>query len=153
MPAKRRDEDRYSRSSASQTLPVYGRSSEQTASVFSFGATLVGSTGAYPYDGREAVHSTALTKSASDFNSSRRPSPFLVDDGQTGSYSESDGSLWEVATSLSTCLCSGVLGKVTRQERRPGSFAVSYQCHMSCDEWRQKVNKDRKEKVNLTTPI
>jgi hypothetical protein len=30
---------------------------------------------------------------------------------------------------------------------------VSYQCHMNCDEWRQKVNKDRKEKVNLTTPI
>jgi hypothetical protein len=24
---------------------------------------------------------------------------------------------------------------------------------MNCDEWRQKVNKDRKEKVNLTTPI
>jgi hypothetical protein len=60
---------------------VYGRSSEQTASVFSFGATLVGFTGAYPYDGREAVHSTALTKSAADFNWSRRPSPFLVDDG------------------------------------------------------------------------
>jgi hypothetical protein len=37
---------------------VYGRSSEQTASVFSFGATLVGFTGVYPYDGREAVHST-----------------------------------------------------------------------------------------------
>jgi hypothetical protein len=65
---------------------VYGRSSEQTASVFSFGATLVGLTGAYPYDGREAVHSTALTKSAADFNWSRRPSPFLVDDRQTGSY-------------------------------------------------------------------
>jgi hypothetical protein len=30
---------------------------------------------------------------------------------------------------------------------------VSYQCHMNCDEWRQKVNKDRKEKVNLATPI
>ena len=30
---------------------------------------------------------------------------------------------------------------------------VSYQCHTNCDEWRQKVNKDRKEKVNLTTPI
>ena len=30
---------------------------------------------------------------------------------------------------------------------------VSYQCHMNCDEWRQRVNKDRKEKVNLTTPI
>ncbi len=30
---------------------------------------------------------------------------------------------------------------------------VSYQCHMNCDEWRQKVNKDRKEKVNLTAPI
>jgi hypothetical protein len=64
---------------------VYGRSSEQTASVFSFGATLVGFTGAYPYDGREAVHSTAFTKSAADFNWSRRPSPFLVDDGQPGS--------------------------------------------------------------------
>src|SRR5256885_12872477 len=24
---------------------------------------------------------------------------------------------------------------------------------MNCDEWRQEVNKDRKEKVNLTTPI
>jgi hypothetical protein len=24
---------------------------------------------------------------------------------------------------------------------------------MNCDEWQQKVNKDRKEKVNLTTPI
>ena len=32
-------------------------------------------------------------------------------------------------------------------------FEVSYQCHMNCDEWRLKVNKDRKEKVNLTTPI
>jgi hypothetical protein len=32
-------------------------------------------------------------------------------------------------------------------------LTVSYQCHMSCDEWRQRVNKDRKEKVNLTTPI
>jgi hypothetical protein len=32
-------------------------------------------------------------------------------------------------------------------------FEVSYQCHMNCDEWRQKVNKYRKEKVNLTTPI
>jgi hypothetical protein len=50
------------------------------------GATLVGFTGAYPYDGREAVHSTALTKSAADFNWSRRPSPFLVDDGKPGSY-------------------------------------------------------------------
>jgi len=79
--AKHRDEDRYSRSSASQTLPVYGRSSEQTASVSPL-AQLVGLTGAYPYDGREAVHSTAVTKSALDFNWSRRPSPFLVDDGQ-----------------------------------------------------------------------
>ena len=76
-PAKRQDEDRYSRSFASQTLPVYGRSSKQTASVFYFGAPLVGFTGAYPYDGREAVHSTALTKSAADFNCSRRPSAFL----------------------------------------------------------------------------
>ena len=25
---------------------------------------------------------------------------------QTGTYSESEGSLWEVTTSLSTCLCS-----------------------------------------------
>jgi hypothetical protein len=40
-------------------------------------------------------------------------------------------------------------GLVSRNER----FEVSYQCHMNCDEWRQKVNKDRKEKVNLTTPI
>jgi hypothetical protein len=37
---------------------------------------------------------------------------FLADDGQTGSYSESEGSLWEVATSLSTCLCSRVLGNL-----------------------------------------
>jgi hypothetical protein len=35
-----------------------------------------------------------------------------ADDEQTGSYSESEGSLWEVATSLSTCLCSRVLGDV-----------------------------------------
>jgi hypothetical protein len=35
-----------------------------------------------------------------------------ADDGQTGSYSESEGSLWEVATTLSTCLCSRVLGNV-----------------------------------------
>ena len=33
---------------------------------------------------------------------------------------------------------------LSRNER----FEVSYQCHMNCDEWRQKVNKDRKEKVN-----
>jgi hypothetical protein len=38
----------------------------------------------------------------------------------------------------------------TRQKRR---FEVSCQCHMNCDEWQQKVNKDRKEKVNQTTPI
>ena len=33
------------------------------------------------------------------------------------------------------------------------TWAVSYQWHMNCDEWRQRVNKDGKEKVNLTTPI
>jgi hypothetical protein len=42
--SKRRDEDRYSRSSACQTLRVYGRSSEQTASAFSFGTILCGFT-------------------------------------------------------------------------------------------------------------
>src|SRR5882762_3138294 len=31
--------------------------------------------------------------------------------------------------------------------------AVSCRCHANGDKWRQKVNKDRKEKVNLTTPI
>jgi hypothetical protein len=40
----------------------------------------------------------------------------LLDDEQTGSYSESEGSLWKVATSLSTCLCSGVLGDVRVEE-------------------------------------
>src|SRR5258708_39636193 len=44
------------------------------------------------YDGREAVHSTALTKSAADFIWSRRPSPFLVDDGLCGSYSSEPDS-------------------------------------------------------------
>jgi hypothetical protein len=43
----------------------------------------------------------------------------------------------------------------TRKSDEPGTatWEVSYQCHMNYDEWRQKVNKDRKEKVNLTTPI
>ena len=47
-------------------------------------------------------------------------------------------------------LCSG-----TRKSDEPGmaTWEVSYQCHVNCDEWRQKVNKDRKEKVNLTTPF
>jgi hypothetical protein len=47
---------------------------------------------------------------------------------------------------------SGVT-QMSRETRRKRRFEVSYQCHMNCDEWRQKVNKDRKEKVNLTTPI
>src|SRR6266481_6782240 len=41
-PARRRDERRYSRFPAWQTLPANDRSAEQIASVFSFGATLVG---------------------------------------------------------------------------------------------------------------
>jgi len=43
----------------------------------------------------------------------------------------------------------------TRKSDEPGTatWEVSYQCHMNCGEWRLKVNKDRKEKVNLTTPI
>ena len=39
-------------------------------------------------------------------------SAFWSDDWQTGSYSESEGSLWEVATSLFTCLCSGEIGNL-----------------------------------------
>jgi len=30
---------------------------------------------------------------------------------------------------------------------------VSCQCHTNHDEWRQTLTKDRKEKVNLTSPI
>ena len=44
--------------------------------------------------------------------------------------------------------------QMSRETRRKRRFEeVSYQCHMNRDEWRQKVNKDRKEKVNLITPI
>ena len=43
--------------------------------------------------------------------------------------------------------------QMSRETGRKRRFEVSYQCHMNCDEWRQKVNKGRKEKVNLTTPI
>jgi hypothetical protein len=43
--------------------------------------------------------------------------------------------------------------QMSRETRRKRRFEVSCQCHMNCDEWQQKVNKDRKEKVNLTTPI
>lgn len=32
--------------------------------------------------------------------------------GLTESYSESEGPLWEVATSQTTCLCSRITGKV-----------------------------------------
>jgi len=45
---------------------------------------------------------------------------------------------------------TGIVSRNFVPKRR---FEVSYQCHLKCDEWRQKVNKDRKEKVNLTTPI
>src|SRR5258708_7410051 len=34
--------------------------------------------------------------------------------------------------------------RISNTRPRPVA-AVSYQCHMNCDEWRQKVNKDRKE--------
>ena len=37
---------------------------------------------------------------------------FRVTNGLTGSYRDSDGWLWEVATSQSTCLCSRVTGNV-----------------------------------------
>jgi hypothetical protein len=43
--------------------------------------------------------------------------------------------------------------QMSREMRRKRRFEVSYQCHTNCDEWWQKVNKDRKEKVNLTMPI
>src|SRR5207249_1358783 len=56
-----------------------------------------------------------------------------------------------------SCTDYGITGsgvtQMSRETRRKRQFEVSYQCHMNCDEWRQKVNKDRKEKVNLTTPI
>jgi len=56
------------------------------------------------------------------------PEPLLLDLDSArgrGKQSASEGSLWEVATSLCTSLCGGVLGKVTSQERRPGKL----HCH------------------------
>ncbi len=53
--------------------------------------------------------------------------------------------------SLSALRCSVTSAALSQAPER--RFEVSYQCHMNCDEWRQKMNKDRKEKVNLTTPI
>jgi hypothetical protein len=35
---------------------------------------------------------------------------FWADDGLTGSYPDSDGWLWKVATSQSTCLISRITG-------------------------------------------
>jgi len=46
------------------------------------------------------------------------PLSYLPNDGLTGSNSESEGPLWEVATSHSTCLCSRITGKVPRVAQR-----------------------------------
>ena len=54
---------------------------------------------------------------------------------------------------LEFAIFPGSVTQMSRETHRKRRFEVSYQCHMNCDEWRQKVNKDRKEKVNLTTPI
>src|SRR5712671_542941 len=63
-PAKRRDERRYSRLPAWQTLPANDRSAEQIASVLLWRNSRRPLSAAYPYDGRELLHSTDFTESA-----------------------------------------------------------------------------------------
>ena len=62
-----------------------------------------------PTDALPHIPRVALREPGRSIRDLRR---LRADDGQTGSYSELEGSLWEVATSLSTCLCRRVLGNL-----------------------------------------
>jgi len=76
-----------------------------------------------------------------EFGWTRAQIPLVVDVLRSHGMGILGGELWWVRD------------ESTRWDGLVPPWEVSYQCHMNCDEWRQKVNKDRKEKVNLTTPI
>jgi Tol biopolymer transport system component len=70
-----------------------------------------------------------------------------LDHGVTGIYSESDGSLWEVATSQSTCLCGRIPGDVDGTNIRQLTDESFYQTS------RLSVSPDGKSMVVVTESL